>query len=759
MFINQFPYLDTHELNLDWIIKTVKALTAEMHGFEAANSVEYKGIWNITTQYPAWSIVLDEVNSNMMISTKPVPTGVDISNTEYWILVSPFRVDVNFNRDSYNAIANRTVTRKFETVDDNVTDIDERLISESEVRESADTEINSHLSSVDQQITSLTGALATETTNRQSADATISENLNAETASRISADTALGARIDNIVALPSGSTQGDAELMDIRVGANGVTYSTAGDAVRDQFDEVNELLDPKCLIPVTEHDGYIFTNGSIVTQQSSVLEVYTDKIPVIPGSKIHLRFRFSESVSTWFCAALYNIGMAFIERPLIYNQNASSVDIDYIIPSDVYYIALTYRTVNRTSYGIYDITSTFTARNSETVKVNNIVDTININQKHHFNPDDFGTGEFSLGKYNPDSRPYRCGTLHAFKLVSDTHIEAETGYRFYLNYFDTTQNKWISDRWYTDYNMPADTLFGITIAKSSSDEDPQSTADVDTFVSKITLNKVEQYDPIIDYTVSHGIKSINHRGFNSIAPENTIPAFKLSRRRGFAIIETDVQFTSDNVPVIIHDRAINRTARNADGTEIQETIYIDEITYEEALTYDFGIWKGPSYAGTKIPTLAQVLSLCRNIGLKMYIELKADGNYSREQVETVVDLVNAYGMKNNVTWLSLSNIYLAYVRDYDHDAVLCKVVGQITSTVISQAKALRIYGNEVFISARLADLTSDKITTCINEGFALEVWTVDNAADIIALDPYITGVTSNDLIAAYILYMANIEDT
>lgn len=262
----------------------------------------------------------------------------------------------------------------------------------------------------------------------------------------------------------------------------------------------------------------------------------------------------------------------------------------------------------------------------------------------------------------------------------------------------------------------------------------------------------EQSETPALYAGGANVKSVNHRGFNTVAPENTLPAFRLSKKAGFEYVESDVRFTSDGVAVMLHDESINRTARNADGTELSSTVNIADITYDEALEYDFGVYMGAEYAGTPIPTLSEFMTLCRNIALRPYIEIKAG---TQAQMEGLVGIVAAHGMAGKVTWIG-SGSAMAIVKGVDEGARLGVVVSTIDASSITAATNLQTASNEVFITSH--SYTDAEVALCVNAGIPLEVWTVNNKSALLNLPVYVTGVTSNLLIAERLLYEAAMSE-
>ena len=256
----------------------------------------------------------------------------------------------------------------------------------------------------------------------------------------------------------------------------------------------------------------------------------------------------------------------------------------------------------------------------------------------------------------------------------------------------------------------------------------------------------------INTTINYdfNVKNVAHRGYSNVAPENTLPAYRLASKNNCKYVECDISFTSDNVPVLLHDSTIDRTS-NGTGN-------INDLTYEQVLQYDFGSWKSEVYAGTKIPTLEQFLSLCRDLGLYPYIELKNTATYTEAQIQGLVDLTEKYGMKDKTTWISFTSTYLDYVKNYDNKARLGYVVSNITTANINTALGLKTNDNEVFIDCSYSNVDNAGVNLCISNHLPLEVWTVNSNSNIINSNKYITGYTSNDLLAGKILYENSIND-
>lgn len=233
---------------------------------------------------------------------------------------------------------------------------------------------------------------------------------------------------------------------------------------------------------------------------------------------------------------------------------------------------------------------------------------------------------------------------------------------------------------------------------------------------------------------SHTVKGINHRGYNSVAPENTLPAFKLSVENGFSFVETDVRFTSDNVPVLLHDATVDRTS-NGTGN-------IANMTFSQARELDFGSWKSVTYAGTKIPSLEEFIIFCRNVKIFPYLEISE--TYTDEQFNIMYDIVNKNGMSNAVTWISFNPSNLSKILAHDQTARVCRIHGStLTEEIATSADGLKTGANEVFVSVDYNYIDNNTVTICKNHSLPLETWTINTAELIAALPSYVSGGTSD----------------
>ena len=229
---------------------------------------------------------------------------------------------------------------------------------------------------------------------------------------------------------------------------------------------------------------------------------------------------------------------------------------------------------------------------------------------------------------------------------------------------------------------------------------------------------------------------IAHRGYSKSAPENTLAAFKMAKIKGFDTIETDIRFTSDGVPVCIHDNTIDRTS-NGSGR-------VDSYTLTELKEYDFGSWKSTEYEGEEIPTLEEAMILCKRLNLKMYIELKECS--SEEEAIAILDLVYKYDMQSFCTFIAFRVTVLYEIVKLDSNfrfGVLDSSGFESHEKKMSYAKRLQI--PNLFVEHKYSSLTNDIIDYCIKNNYPLEVYSINNPQIAQGLDSYIGGFTTDEL--------------
>jgi glycerophosphoryl diester phosphodiesterase len=116
---------------------------------------------------------------------------------------------------------------------------------------------------------------------------------------------------------------------------------------------------------------------------------------------------------------------------------------------------------------------------------------------------------------------------------------------------------------------------------------------------------------------------VAHRGYSGRAPENTLAAIRLAMACGADWIEIDVRATRDGMPVVIHDRTLDRTTTGRGP--------VNEWSFWE-LREQVAIAGAPR---ERVPTLAEVLAVTRN-RVPLAIEVK-DPEVTERALRDVAD--------------------------------------------------------------------------------------------------------------------------
>lgn len=170
-----------------------------------------------------------------------------------------------------------------------------------------------------------------------------------------------------------------------------------------------------------------------------------------------------------------------------------------------------------------------------------------------------------------------------------------------------------------------------------------------------------------------------HRGFNTIAPENSMPAFGSAIAMGAQEIEFDIWPTKDGEIVTIHDATLERVSDGAGK--------VYEHTYDELLNYDFGIKYDEKFKGLKILKFEEILKKfsCHVI---MNIHIKTINNkceYDRAIFDKIVALIKKYDCEKYVYFMSGNDNLLKLAREAAPEICRCCGGGSTPWEIVERA--------------------------------------------------------------------------
>jgi glycerophosphoryl diester phosphodiesterase len=215
---------------------------------------------------------------------------------------------------------------------------------------------------------------------------------------------------------------------------------------------------------------------------------------------------------------------------------------------------------------------------------------------------------------------------------------------------------------------------------------------------------------------------IAHRGCSDEAPENSMAAFHKAIGAGCDMIEMDVRLSADDVPMVFHDRRLQRTSNGSGPINKKHSRQLSSI--------DNGSWFSPKFSHERIPKLSEVLPFSRK-GVRLNIEIKPDvvGAGTVSAVELVIREIHKAKIQSKTIITSFNHRMIKEVREIDKTLVTGVIYNPMTHFRRSPSTLMRNSQAEIFVCSKF-QVTDDVVADTQDAGYHLYVYGVKTGRDV-----------------------------
>lgn len=243
------------------------------------------------------------------------------------------------------------------------------------------------------------------------------------------------------------------------------------------------------------------------------------------------------------------------------------------------------------------------------------------------------------------------------------------------------------------------------------------------------------------YFLCGGVRNMAHRGGSKLAPEDTLAAFEHAAALGVDVLEMDVHSTADGQIVVLHDDTVDRTT---DGAGPVTGFTLDSLQALDAAFHfspDGGVTFPLRGTGVVIPALYDVLAAFPDAHLS--IEIKQQ---EPSIVDGVLDLLDAFDARDRVVIASFLDPVMTDLRAKAPDLLTTYTLSEMFQwSQLTEADDATYAPPAPVVQAPVDTLTDEMIALAQRHGVAVQVWTVNDRAEmdrLIQLD--VDGILTDD---------------